>query len=150
MLVRRRRAPRAWQPAAVAGDVLCELVMSGVRGRQRWLRALGWGRPPPYGAAYARQQLPRMGPQVPNSNYCAFEDWVMPVLGAMLREQQGGGARWTPSKARLRALPTSACALRSAQWPPCPSAVGAVCTALACLTSPGWLQCWARQSTCPP
>lgn len=41
------------------------------------------------------------GAQVPNSNYCAFEDWVMPVLSAMLREQRGQGARWTPSKARL-------------------------------------------------
>ena len=39
--------------------------------------------------------------QVPNSNYCAFEDWVMPVLSAMLREQREQGACWTPSKVRL-------------------------------------------------
>ncbi len=35
---------------------------------------------------------------VPNSNYCAFEDWIMPVLDAMKREQDDEGARWTPSK----------------------------------------------------
>jgi len=34
---------------------------------------------------------------IPNSNYCKFEDWVMPILEAMLREQEGG-AKWTPSK----------------------------------------------------
>ena len=34
---------------------------------------------------------------VPNSNYCAFEDWIMPILDAMLREQQQG-MLWTPSK----------------------------------------------------
>ena len=27
---------------------------------------------------------------VPNSNYCAFEDWVMPLLDAMKAEQEGG------------------------------------------------------------
>jgi deoxyhypusine synthase len=43
---------------------------------------------------------------LPNSNYCKFEDWVMPVLDAALAEQQagdggGGGGepvRWTPSR----------------------------------------------------
>ena len=58
---------------------------------------------------------------VPNSNYCAFEDWVMPILDAMKAEQDGekekgdagendgggqgcdgrqedGKTRWTPSK----------------------------------------------------
>ena len=34
---------------------------------------------------------------IPNSNYCKFEDWVMPILEAMLREQEAG-AKWTPSK----------------------------------------------------
>lgn len=28
---------------------------------------------------------------VPNSNYCAFEDWVMPILAAMKAEQDGEG-----------------------------------------------------------
>lgn len=35
---------------------------------------------------------------VPNSNYCKFEDWVMPILEAMLQEQQQQGTLWTPSK----------------------------------------------------
>ncbi len=25
---------------------------------------------------------------VPNNNYCKFEDWVMPILDKMLREQK--------------------------------------------------------------
>ncbi len=100
----------------------------------------------------------RVGPQVPNSNYCAFEDWVMPVLGAMLREQQGGGARWTPSKARPRTPSIGTCiaehveAVRAPQGTVasvCVSTVGSVCMTWACLTSPAWLQCCARQSTSP-
>jgi deoxyhypusine synthase len=40
---------------------------------------------------------------VPNSNYCAFEDWVIPILDKMLEEQEASkGAEeplyWTPSK----------------------------------------------------
>lgn len=40
---------------------------------------------------------------VPNSNYCAFEDWVIPILDEMLKEQETTGANespvnWTPSK----------------------------------------------------
>lgn len=35
---------------------------------------------------------------VPNSNYCLFEDWFMPILDAMLLEQQQEGTLWTPSK----------------------------------------------------
>ncbi|ELU10093.1 hypothetical protein CAPTEDRAFT_1610 [Capitella teleta] len=34
----------------------------------------------------------------PNDNYCKFEDWIMPILNAMLKEQQEEGAMWTPSK----------------------------------------------------
>ena len=38
---------------------------------------------------------------VPNSNYCAFEDWVMPILDAMKAEQDAQpGVRWTPSKVK--------------------------------------------------
>ena len=44
------------------------------------------------------QGLNRVGNMlVPNSNYCAFEDWVMPILDAMLAEQKQG-THWTPSK----------------------------------------------------
>lgn len=35
---------------------------------------------------------------VPNANYCAFEDWLMPILDQMLVEQNSGGALWTPSR----------------------------------------------------
>ena len=40
---------------------------------------------------------------VPNSNYCAFEDWVVPILDKMLEEQEaskdtGEPLHWTPSK----------------------------------------------------
>ncbi|XP_066944724.1 probable deoxyhypusine synthase [Macrobrachium rosenbergii] len=35
---------------------------------------------------------------VPNNNYCKFEDWVMPILEAMLEEQQNQGVIWSPSK----------------------------------------------------
>ena len=35
---------------------------------------------------------------VPNKNYCLFEDWIMPILDAMLYEQIHDGVNWTPSK----------------------------------------------------
>lgn len=40
---------------------------------------------------------------VPNSNYCAFEDWVVPILDKMLEEQEASKdseepINWTPSK----------------------------------------------------
>ncbi|KAK8379798.1 hypothetical protein O3P69_019650 [Scylla paramamosain] len=35
---------------------------------------------------------------VPNNNYCKFEDWVMPILDELLREQKEEGGYWTPSK----------------------------------------------------
>lgn len=40
---------------------------------------------------------------VPNSNYCAFEDWVVPILDTMLEEQEASKGtdeeiNWTPSK----------------------------------------------------
>ncbi len=35
---------------------------------------------------------------VPNSNYCAFEDWVLPILDTMVAEQNGPDKKlWTPS-----------------------------------------------------
>ena len=44
---------------------------------------------------------------VPNSNYCAFEDWVVPILDQMLREQEISKSTedpiyWTPSKVTAR------------------------------------------------
>lgn len=35
---------------------------------------------------------------VPNSNYCAFEDWVVPILDQMVTEQEGSSkTKWSPS-----------------------------------------------------
>lgn len=44
---------------------------------------------------------------VPNSNYCAFEDWVVPILDKMLAEQEASEKdeeplHWTPSKVIAR------------------------------------------------
>ncbi|KAF2841704.1 deoxyhypusine synthase [Patellaria atrata CBS 101060] len=40
---------------------------------------------------------------VPNSNYCSFEDWVVPILDQLLKEQEASKTtdepfHWTPSK----------------------------------------------------
>lgn len=35
---------------------------------------------------------------VPNENYCAFEDWLNPILDAMVKEQEEKGTVWTPSR----------------------------------------------------
>ncbi len=55
------------------------------------------------GAGLRARGLNRVGNLlVPNSNYCAFEDWVMPILDAMKAEQDAQpGVRWTPSKVRV-------------------------------------------------
>ena len=39
---------------------------------------------------------------VPNSNYCAFEDWVVPLLDTMVAEQEEQGTVWSPSKVIAR------------------------------------------------
>ncbi|KAI8870696.1 Deoxyhypusine synthase [Ramicandelaber brevisporus] len=51
------------------------------------------------GTELRKQGLNRIGNlKVPNDNYCKFEDWVMPILDAMLEEQKRDGVVWTPSK----------------------------------------------------
>ena len=56
------------------------------------------------GAALRKQGMNRIGNLfVPNSNYCAFEDWLMPILDRMLEEQEAAKETdeefsWTPSK----------------------------------------------------
>ncbi len=56
------------------------------------------------GAGLRAQGMNRIGNLiVPNSNYCAFEDWVIPILDQMLEEQQASKTsedplHWTPSK----------------------------------------------------
>ncbi|CAK0755971.1 hypothetical protein CVIRNUC_002415 [Coccomyxa viridis] len=55
------------------------------------------------GADLRKRGLNRVGNLlVPNSNYCAFEDWIMPILDALQTEQEQEGARWTPSKVVAR------------------------------------------------
>ncbi|KAL2140552.1 hypothetical protein VTI28DRAFT_3641 [Corynascus sepedonium] len=56
------------------------------------------------GAELRSKGLNRIGNLVvPNSNYCAFEDWVVPILDKMLEEQEASKGteeeiHWTPSK----------------------------------------------------
>jgi deoxyhypusine synthase len=56
------------------------------------------------GASLRAKGMNRIGNLVvPNSNYCAFEDWVVPVLDKMLVEQEASKSssdplHWTPSK----------------------------------------------------
>ncbi|KAH6656502.1 Deoxyhypusine synthase [Truncatella angustata] len=56
------------------------------------------------GAELRSKGLNRIGNlMVPNANYCAFEDWVMPILDKMLEEQESSKGtedevNWTPSK----------------------------------------------------
>lgn len=58
------------------------------------------------GASLRAKGLNRIGNLiVPNNNYCAFEDWVVPILDAMLVEQEASKNKgedeeinWTPSK----------------------------------------------------
>lgn len=56
------------------------------------------------GAALRAKGLNRIGNLlVPNNNYCAFEDWLVPILDKMLEEQEASRSsdeplHWTPSK----------------------------------------------------
>ncbi|KAF9451691.1 deoxyhypusine synthase [Macrolepiota fuliginosa MF-IS2] len=50
------------------------------------------------GADLRRRGMNRIGNLVvPNNNYCTFEDWLTPILDAMLAEQKETGKIWTPS-----------------------------------------------------
>ena len=35
---------------------------------------------------------------VPNDNYCKFEEWFMPILDQLKKEQDQDDINWTPSK----------------------------------------------------
>lgn len=51
------------------------------------------------GRALRSQGLNRIGNLLmPNENYCAFEDWLMPILDRLVIEQNEQGVRWTPSR----------------------------------------------------
>ncbi|KAF2810973.1 Deoxyhypusine synthase [Mytilinidion resinicola] len=60
------------------------------------------------GAGLREKGMNRIGNLVvPNSNYCAFEDWVVPILDKMLEEQEASKKtdepiHWTPSKVTHR------------------------------------------------
>ena len=60
------------------------------------------------GAALRAKGMNRIGNMiVPNSNYCLFEDWVIPILDRMLHEQEDAKKTddefsWTPSKITAR------------------------------------------------
>ncbi|EIW82059.1 Deoxyhypusine synthase [Coniophora puteana RWD-64-598 SS2] len=50
------------------------------------------------GAELRKKGMNRIGNLVvPNDNYCKFEDWLLPILDQMLKEQQSTGTVWTPS-----------------------------------------------------
>ncbi|WWC59639.1 deoxyhypusine synthase [Kwoniella dejecticola CBS 10117] len=50
------------------------------------------------GAGLRKKGLNRIGNLlVPNSNYCAFEDWVVPILDTLVKEQEEEGTKWSPS-----------------------------------------------------
>ncbi|KAK7696015.1 hypothetical protein QCA50_000655 [Cerrena zonata] len=50
------------------------------------------------GADLRRRGMNRIGNLiVPNDNYCKFEDWLTPILDAMLAEQKETGEVWSPS-----------------------------------------------------
>lgn len=61
-----------------------------------------------HGANLREQGMNRIGNLiVPNSNYCAFEDWVIPILNEMLKEQEESKTSseplyWAPSKVIAR------------------------------------------------
>ncbi|OAQ72985.1 deoxyhypusine synthase [Pochonia chlamydosporia 170] len=104
------------------------LISSGLRGTLRWLvehkhvsaivttaggieedfiKCLGttyMGSFSSPGADLRKKGLNRIGNLVvPNANYCAFEDWVVPILDKMLEEQEASKGtdeeiNWTPSK----------------------------------------------------
>ncbi|KAM3515674.1 hypothetical protein MY11210_000652 [Beauveria gryllotalpidicola] len=104
------------------------LISSGLRGVLRWLvehkhvsaivttaggieedfiKCLGetyMGSFSAVGADLRKRGLNRIGNLVvPNANYCAFEDWVVPILDKMLEEQEASKGTdheisWTPSK----------------------------------------------------
>ncbi|XP_071947181.1 deoxyhypusine synthase-like [Antedon mediterranea] len=51
------------------------------------------------GASLREKGINRIGNLlVPNDNYCKFEDWIVPILNEMLKEQDTKGMQWTPSR----------------------------------------------------
>ncbi|KAJ8303715.1 hypothetical protein KUTeg_018736, partial [Tegillarca granosa] len=69
------------------------LISAGVREQLRYLVEHNMG------SVLREKGINRIGNLlVPNDNYCLFEDWLMPILDTMLKEQKEEGTLWTPSK----------------------------------------------------
>ncbi|PSR77843.1 Deoxyhypusine synthase [Coniella lustricola] len=137
--MRAWRDPDTGEPTTVFLGYTSNLISSGLRGTLRWLvehkhvacvvttaggveedliKCLGhtyMGSFATPGRDMRAQGLNRIGNMVvPNDNYCKFEDWVVPILDAMLAEQEASKAAgahvdvwgdavdgelvWTPSK----------------------------------------------------
>ncbi|XP_068694995.1 deoxyhypusine synthase-like isoform X2 [Montipora foliosa] len=55
------------------------------------------------GAELRKKGINRIGNLiVPNTNYCMFEQWILPIWDKMLEEQNTLGTKWTPSKVIAR------------------------------------------------
>ena len=122
------RDPETGDKTAIFLGYTSNLISSGLRGVFRWLvehnhvsaivttaggieedfiKCLGdtyMGSFSTPGADLRKKGLNRIGNLVvPNANYCAFEDWVVPILDKMLEEQEASKGseeeiNWTPSK----------------------------------------------------
>lgn len=122
--MRNYRSPETGEKATIFLGYTSNLISSGLRETIRWLvehkhvsaivttaggveedfiKCLA----PTYlgafhldGATLRKKGLNRIGNLVvPNSNYCLFEDWVIPIFDAMLDEQEADPeCIWTPSK----------------------------------------------------
>ena len=120
--------PESGEKATIFLGYTSNLISSGLRGVFRWLvehnhvsaivttaggieedfiKCLGntyMGSFSSPGADLRKRGLNRIGNLVvPNDNYCAFEDWVVPILDKMLEEQEASKGtedeiNWTPSK----------------------------------------------------
>ncbi|KHO01990.1 Deoxyhypusine synthase [Metarhizium album ARSEF 1941] len=128
--IRSWKDPESSEKTTIFLGYTSNLISSGLRGTLRWLaqhrhisaivttaggveedfiKCLGSGTTymssfSAPGADLRKRGLNRIGNLVvPNDNYCAFEDWVIPILDKMLEEQEAGKGtdqeiNWTPSK----------------------------------------------------
>lgn len=122
------RDPESGDKTTIFLGYTSNLISSGLRGVLRWLvehnhvsaivttaggveedfiKCLGetyMGSFSTDGAELRKKGLNRIGNLlVPNANYCAFEDWVVPIFDKMLEEQEASKGtddevNWTPSK----------------------------------------------------
>ncbi|KAL5611921.1 uncharacterized protein BROUX77_002077 [Berkeleyomyces rouxiae] len=126
--MRTWRDPETGAPTTIFLGYTSNLISSGLRGVLRWLvehkhvsaivttaggieedfiKCLGdtyMGSFSHDGATLRKKGMNRIGNLiVPNANYCAFEDWIVPILDKMLEEQEASKGteeeiNWTPSK----------------------------------------------------